>query len=418
MMPTLAEATRSYEHAVIDSGQQFKVAPRIYTDPAVFDDEIQRIFEATWVYVGHTSEVENRGDFKTAMIGRNPVIVSRDDDGALHVLLNACRHRGNAVCRQPRGNARNFRCHYHGWTYGRDGRLVAVTKPDGYPSGFVASLGGLVELRSAVYRGLIFATFAGDVEEIETHLGDARRYIDLWANLSPEPEFRVLRPHLYGYSGNWKFQAENGHDGWHARFVHESAFQTMAAFGGPPASQRSTAGRTRAFARGFAMLERSGLPQGLSGEQQQEYRRLLGRGRSPEDVDLLWHVRQIFLFPNAFLFDNLIRVIRPIAVDKTEVASYPLLLRGASDELNSARLRELQGRLSTTGMVSEDDLEMFVGNQTGMRSSKLDWIDLSHGKGQEEPGSGSELIGDDSSELPQRALYRQWLTLMTRERLS
>lgn len=409
-------AAPSYADAILDAGPDFKVAPRIYTDPAVFEDEIARIFESTWVYVGHTSEIESPGDFKTATIGRTPLILSRDDDGRVRVLLNACRHRGNAVCRQSRGNVRSFRCHYHGWTYARDGRLLAVTKPDGYPDGFVAALGGLVEVRAETYRGLIFASLADDVPDLRTHLGDVRRYIDLWANLSPEPEFRVLRPHLYGYSGNWKFQAENGHDGWHARFVHESAFQTVAAFGGPPASQRSTAGCTRAFDRGFALLERAGLPQGLSPAQQEEYRALLGRGRSAEDVDLLWHVRQIFLFPNAFLFDNLIRVIRPLAVDRTEVASYPLLLRGAPDALNRTRLSEMQGRLSTTGMVSEDDLEMFVGNQTGMRSAKLGWIDLSHGKGQERSGSGSELIGEDSSELPQRALYRRWRALMSAER--
>lgn len=397
---------------VVEDARDFKVDPKIYTDPAIFDQEMERIFEATWIYVGHTSEIEHPGDFKTATIGRNSVILSRGDDQQVHVFLNACRHRGNAVCRQSRGSARNFRCHYHGWTYSRTGELLAVTKPDGYPDDFVARIGGLIKLRAGTYRGLIFASLRDDVPDIEEHLGDVRKYIDLWADLSPEPEFRVALPHLYGYQGNWKFQAENGHDGWHARFVHESAFQTMAAFGGPPASQRSTAGCTRAFDRGFAMLERSGLPQGLSPEQQQQYRALLQRGRSQEQVDLLWHVRQIFLFPNAFLFDNLIRVIQPVSAEQTSVASYPILLRGVPDELNRTRFRELQGRLSTTGMVSEDDLEMFVGNQTGMRSTKLHWIDLSHGKGQERPVTGSEVIGDDSSELPQRAMYRQWLSLM------
>jgi phenylpropionate dioxygenase-like ring-hydroxylating dioxygenase large terminal subunit len=414
MITHLPAGQQRYDSFVIDDGSNFKIDPRIYTSPAIFEEEMSRIFESTWTYVGHTSEIEQPGDFKTAMIGRNSVVMSRGDDGKVHVFLNSCRHRGNAVCRQPRGSARTFRCHYHGWTYSRTGDLLAVTKPDGYPKDFVTRLGGLIQLKVAEYRGLIFASLNDDVPDIEAHLGDVRKYIDFWADLSPEPEFRVARPHLYDYQANWKFQAENGHDGWHARFVHESAFQTIADFGGTPSSQRSTAGVTRSFDRGFALLERAGLPQGITPGQQQEYRDALGRGRSPEEVETLWHVRQIYLFPNAFLFDNLIRVIEPVTVARTNVASYPLILRGVSDELNQTRFRELQSRLSTTGMVSEDDLEMFVANQTGMRNTKLRWIDLSHGLGQEVPVSGSEVVGEDSSELPQRAIYREWLHLLNR----
>lgn len=406
-------ATGSFADYVREDARDFKVDTRIYTDAGVFEEEQRRIFEATWVYVGHTSEVENPGDFKTATIGRNPVIVSRADDGNVYVFINACRHRANAVCREPRGSTRNFRCHYHGWTYTRSGDLLAVTRPEGYPSDFIARLGGLIKLRVACYRGLIFASLRDDVPTIEEHLGDVRKYVDMWADLSPEPEFCLQRPHLYGYQGNWKFQAENGHDGWHARFVHESAFQTMAKFGGMPASQRATAGRTRGFHNGFALLERTGLPQGLTPEQQQEYRELLGRRHSPARLEQLWSVRQIFLFPNVFLFDNLIRVIQPVAADQTNVFSYPLLLRGVPEHFNRIRFQEMQSRLSTTGMVSEDDLEMFVANQTGIRNTKMRWINLSHGKGQEQPVGGSEILGDDTSELPQRSMYRQWRSLMT-----
>jgi benzoate/toluate 1,2-dioxygenase subunit alpha len=406
----------SFADLVVEDARDFKVGTRLYTDSSIFEEELQRIFEATWVYVGHTSEVEHPGDFKTAMIGRNSVIVSRADDGTVHAFLNACRHRGNAVCRQSRGSVRNFRCHYHGWTYTRNGGLLAVTRPEGYPSDFASRLGGLIQLRVACYRGLIFASMRDDMPSISEHLGDVRKYIDMWADLSPEPEFRVNLPHLYSFQANWKFQAENGHDGWHARFVHESAFQTMAAFGGLPASQRSTVGRTRGFHNGFALLERSGLPQGLSTEQELQYRELLHQRHSAERLEALWSVRQIFVFPNLFLFDNLIRVIQPVAVDQTNVLSYPLSLRGVPEEFNRVRFQEMQGRLSTTGIVSEDDLEMFVANQTGMRNSKMRWIDLSHGKAQEQSLGGSEILGDDTSELPQRAMYRQWRSLMTAQK--
>ena len=398
---------------IVETARDFKVDMRVYTSPAVFDAEMQRIFESTWVYVGHVNEIEHPGDFKTATIGRNPVIVSRAEDGAIHVMLNACRHRGNAVCREPRGSAQRFTCPYHEWVYSLSGELVGVTFPNGYPPDFAAKLGGLVKLRCATYRGLIFASLNDDVPGLEDHLGDVRRYIDLWADLSPEPEFRIAQPHHYGYQGNWKFQAENGIDGWHARFVHQSAFETVAEFGGPPTSMRSTVGCLRAFDHGIGILERPGISQGLSEQQREAYRELLKRRHGAARLEQLWFVRQIFIFPNVFLFDNLIRVIQPLSPEKTVVASYPLLLRGAPDDINRVRLHELQSRLCTTGMINVDDLEMFASNQTGMRSAKMRWIVLSHGMGQEQPVQGSELLVEDTSEATQRAIHREWRRLMS-----
>ena len=398
---------------VMETADDFRVDTRIYTDPAIFKDEMQRIFETTWVYVGHACEVAKPGDFKTASIGFNPVVVSHAEDGEIHVFLNECRHRGNAVCRTRGGSARNFECPYHGWVYALNGDLIGVTEPKGYPPDFAEKIGGLVKLRVATYRGLIFASLNDDVLDIETHLGGVRKYVDLWADLSPEPEFRLVQPHLYSYGGNWKFQAENAIDGWHARFVHRSAFETVADFGGPPTSSRSTVGATRGFDNGFGILERPGIPFGLSPEQQREYRELLARRHAPERVDLIWNVRHIFLFPNVLLFDNLIRVVQPSAVDNTIVMSYPLQARGLPDDLNRSRLREVQARLSTSGMVNTDDLEMFVANQTGMRGTKMRWIVLSHGQQHDRRLDRSELQGADTSELPQRSIYRRWAEMMS-----
>jgi phenylpropionate dioxygenase-like ring-hydroxylating dioxygenase large terminal subunit len=119
-------------------------------------------------------------------------------------------------------------CPYHGWAYANNGDLLGVTAPEGYPPDFVSKLSGLLKLRTAVYRGLIFASMNDDVPSIEEHLGDVRKYVDWWADLSPEPEFSAAPPHHYAYDGNWKFQVENSNDGWHARFTHESAFQSFA----------------------------------------------------------------------------------------------------------------------------------------------------------------------------------------------
>jgi phenylpropionate dioxygenase-like ring-hydroxylating dioxygenase large terminal subunit len=402
-----------FENMVVETHRDFRVASRIYTDPAIFDEEMHRIFEKTWVYVGHISEVERIGDYKTTTVGKNPVIVSHARDGKIYVMLNACRHRGNAVCRTARGNARSFMCPYHGWAYANNGDLLGVTNPEGYAPEIIPNLGGLLKLRSAVYRGLIFASMDPDVPSIEEHLGDVRKYVDWWADLSPEPEFGAAPPHHYAYDGNWKFQVENSNDGWHARFTHESAFQTFADFGDNQFTNRTTVGRTRGFHRGFGILERQGILQGLSDEQQAAYKDLLLRRHPPAKVENIWNTRYIMIFPNVALFDNLIRVIQPVSATRTNVTSHQLWLRGAPEEWNRVRLREGQCRLSTAGMVSNDDLEMFSSNQFGLNASKLDTVILAHGLGQEQRVEGSEVTGEDHSEIPQRAVYREWARLMT-----
>jgi phenylpropionate dioxygenase-like ring-hydroxylating dioxygenase large terminal subunit len=108
---------------VVDTARDFRVHERVYTDPEIFDAEIDRIFGSTWVYVAHETEIPDRGDYKTTTIGRQPVIVVRDDSGRVRVFLNRCRHRGSIVCREEGGNARSFQCPYHGWIYANDGGL-------------------------------------------------------------------------------------------------------------------------------------------------------------------------------------------------------------------------------------------------------------------------------------------------------
>jgi len=113
------------------------------------------------------------------------------------------------------------------------------------------------------------------------------------------------------------------------------------------------------------------------------------------------------------LFDNLIRIIQPVAADQTIVQSYPLLPRGLPNELNRIRIPELHTRLSTAGMINTDDLEMFTSVQTGMRGSKMPWIVLAHGMNEEQKLEGSERVASDTSEVAQRAIYREWARLMS-----
>jgi len=116
--------------------QPGRVHRQIYTDPAIFELELERIFGVAWIYVGHESQVKNPGDYFRSFIGRKRVVLVRDAGGAIHVIHNQCAHRGSLVVANDKGNAGEFQCCYHGWTYHLDGRLKAVPLQHGYPRDF------------------------------------------------------------------------------------------------------------------------------------------------------------------------------------------------------------------------------------------------------------------------------------------
>jgi hypothetical protein len=110
--------------------------------------------------------------------------------------------------------------------------------------------------------------------------------------------------------------------------------------------------------------------------------------------------------------DANIRIIHPVAVDKTLVYSYFTNLDGVPDEINRERFHDLQRRLGTAGLVGTDDVEIFAGNQSGMRASGMEWLILDRGVDREVVYPGGEREGRGADETPQRAFYRRWLGLM------
>ena len=154
-----------------------RFAGQLYTDPAIFQEEMEKIFYKTWVWVAHESEIPEAGSFKTTQVGDQPVIVNRDRKGNFNTLLNRCRHRGATVCDQSSGKANGFTCPYHNWSYTLDGRLRGIPYPDGYEGIIDKKDFPLQSLRTESYLGMIFATFNQDAPPLEEHLGDAKEWM-------------------------------------------------------------------------------------------------------------------------------------------------------------------------------------------------------------------------------------------------
>ncbi|HVL69685.1 MAG TPA: Rieske 2Fe-2S domain-containing protein [Vicinamibacterales bacterium] len=380
---------------VIDRPEDFRVHSDAYTSPEIFELEMRRIFERSWVYVAHESQLASAGDFVTTRIGTQPVIVSRGRDGGIHVLLNRCRHRASIVCRLPEGRSQQFVCPYHSWTYGLDGALLNVAQKEGYGDMDRGPLA--LQHASAVgtYRGLVFARLSGDGETLDERLRHVRDYVDLWVERSPAARIRVTRAaHRLTYAGNWKFQMENGVDGYHGNYVHSSFIRIADRAGERKASAfaavRETGG-TIGLPRGDGLIERP--HGGMAGQfdyahpGHADYHAALDAAYGPERRQDILAQRNILIFPNLFLFESHLRVIQPVSVSETIVTMLPTILDGVRDEMNAARLRSHERFFGPAGFGTPDDVEMFVNCENGMRARGVEWVRLHRGLHRERSGA-------------------------------
>jgi benzoate/toluate 1,2-dioxygenase alpha subunit len=269
------------------------------------------------------------------------------------------------------------------------------------------------------YRGLVFANLSTEGEPLQQRLATVRRYIDAWCDRSPEG--RVTLPvgtHRYEYPGNWKMQVENGVDGYYGNYVHESFADLLERSGERTATDISRT-RNRVGAKnhakglphGDALLEREdGMLGTFDSAGWPEYRQQLLDRHGPERMQEAVTQRNVLVFPNLYLFESHIRVVRPVAVDRTWVDVHPTTLVGASD---AARLKEHQRFFGPASFGQPDDIEIFVCAQTGVRAGAAPWMELSRGLAREVVNELGEHVGHSSDEAPQRAIYREWRRRMT-----
>ncbi|MFD9498802.1 Rieske 2Fe-2S domain-containing protein [Streptomyces sp. NPDC060035] len=207
--------------------QPYRMDRRIFFDEECLERELELVFAPSWQFVAFESELPDRGDYVVRRMGRDSVIVTRDEQGRMAVLLNSCNHRGTQLCRATFGNSAHFRCSYHGWTYANDGRLVGVPHlRSAYPPEFDKSLYDLSTARVATYRGFVFATWSQDGPALAEYLGDFLWYLDAMLDQAGG-EWEVYGPPQRVIAkGNWKVPTDNfAGDGYHMGTTHQAAFE-------------------------------------------------------------------------------------------------------------------------------------------------------------------------------------------------
>jgi phenylpropionate dioxygenase-like ring-hydroxylating dioxygenase large terminal subunit len=196
----------------------------IYTDPEIYRLELRRIFARAWNFMCHDTQIPNAGDYFINYIGEDQVIAVRGDDGEVRVLLNTCRHRGNALCRAELGNTRTFVCSYHGWTYGLDGKLIGIPgKADFYRDDVdQAKLGLVPAAKVDQYKGFWFATLDAAAPSLFDYLGEVGR-IGIESMLDYGDVVALDGVQKNVIDCNWKIAVDNLFDWYHVKVSHNSA---------------------------------------------------------------------------------------------------------------------------------------------------------------------------------------------------
>jgi len=223
---------RSNAAAIRDLVRDDAVHRDVYTSAELFDLEMERLWQSAWTYIGHESQVPNAGDFYTACIARQPLLMIRGAEGTVRVLHNRCAHKGTRIVGANSGNCgRLLRCPYHGWTYALDGSLRTVPVKSGYAGTRFSqseAANGLTPVEStAVYRGFVFARLSRGGASFEEYFGDSLSSIDNLADRSPLGRLEVTGGALrYMHNSNWKMFVENLNDTMHPMVAHESSAGT------------------------------------------------------------------------------------------------------------------------------------------------------------------------------------------------
>jgi benzoate/toluate 1,2-dioxygenase subunit alpha len=413
-----------------------RIHRRVYTDPAVFELEMERIFERTWIYVGHESQVKEPGQYFATTIGRQPVLMIRHKDGSLNVLYNRCPHKGAMLVGETCGKAKALRCLYHGWIFDTDGKLQVIPQEQGYDGSGFGKGNPEADMRkvarTGVYRGFVFASLSPDVPDFMDWLGGVATSIDNMVDRAPEGELEVTGGVLrYIHNCNWKMPVENLNDMMHAKVTHQSSTDaarvTSRQLLGDEDEAPAAIEILAPFGGNYSFFEEMGLHAYDWGHSFSGGRVSIHSNYSAiSDYDAAMiaaygeeRVREIFsinrhntvFYPSATIKGPIqtLRVFKPISVDQTLIESYTFRMKGAPEALLERSILYCTLINSSANLVGPDDLEAYWRCQVGLASDAHDWVSMHRYLGTEKPDPVDGGMTDTgSSDLVFRNQFRAW----------
>ncbi len=411
----------------------------LYIHPDIFALEQEHFFANTWNYAGHDSQIPKPGDYLTVTIAGRPLIVVRHTDDSVRVMMNRCAHKGSRLVSEACGHTgKFFRCPYHAWTYKTDGSLLAIPMKNGYVgtdfSSCEAALGLATVKNVRIYRGFIFVKLNDVGQSFEDYFGESLSSIDNMADRSPEGQLEIAGGCFrYVHDCNWKLFVENLNDTMHPMVAHESSAGTAQRMW---KDQPADAPKPMAieqfvpFMSNYPFFDDMGVRvfdngHSFSGvhfsihskysaipEYDAAMKATYGEERTAKILSLARH--NTVYYPSLTIKGAIqtIRVVRPIAVDKTVIESWNFRLKGAPDALLARTCTYNRLINSSFSVVGADDLHAYRGIQQGLQASGNPWVSLHRNFSEAELGQ-ADVTTNGLSEISMRNQYRAWLKSMT-----
>ncbi|MEZ2720072.1 aromatic ring-hydroxylating dioxygenase subunit alpha [Paenalcaligenes hominis] len=410
----------------------------LYIDEDVFQLEMEHLFANTWVYVGHASQIPNKGDYYTTTVGTEAVVMVRHTDNSIKVLYNRCPHKGVKVAGETCGNTgKFFRCPYHAWTFRTDGRLLAIPLKKGYEdTGFECSEAtqGMAAVENVeIYRDFVFCRLSPEGESFADFFGESLSTIDNMVDRSPQGKLEVAGGVMrYMHNCNWKMLVDNQTDTCHPMVAHESSAGTAIKVweDAPEGTPKPMAVELFApFMSPYEFFENMGIRvwenghghTGVSDSIHAEYSdidgywdQMVATYGEERTKEILGDVRHnTVYFPNIMIKGPIqtLRLFKPIAANKTLVESWTFRLVGAPDKLLERTLMYNRLINAPTSVVGHDDLEMYERAQEALHSRGRDWMNVGRLYDPAEKDQKNVVV-NGTSEMQMRAQFRAWLKYM------
>lgn len=413
-----------------------KVHRDVYTSQAVFEQEQRRFFASTWNFVAHASQISEVGDYVTLDLAGRPLLVVRQTDGTIGVFFNRCAHKGSKLYANEFGNVgKIMQCPYHAWTYKLDGTPLGIPLRQEYKSNSflqcesskgLGRVGGV-----SVYRDFVFVRLDPEGINFEEYFGASLQWLDNMADRSPTGKLFVHGGVLRNVIRcNWKMYLENINDTVHPVSTHESvgksAKSTWDAINkGNEKVMPMAVEQLLPFASGydfFNQLDAEVYPNGHSAlavrmsthtgyaypaDYVAALEKRLGKERTS---DVLGKAPQ-----NSILYPSIavkgaplvMRVIRPISVDRMMIEAWSFRAEGAPELLVDRAMSYNQLVFSPMSIVAHDDIHLFESVQKGLSADGNPWVSLHRGY-EEEKVMEDVMACKGTSEELMRNQFKAW----------
>ena len=417
------------------------VAREIFVNEDLYRQEQEQIFGRAWLFVGHESLIPRPDDYFVSRMGTDQVILTRNRQNEIHVLLNTCAHRGMKLCRYDHGNSARFTCPYHGWTFSTDGALVErpgdLHGVPGHATFYKGELDkkawGLKSVAQVcTYKGTIWATWDAKAPPFLDYIGDMRHYLDAALDHrdgSPGGSEVIGGVQKWRVRCNWKFPPEN----FIGDLYHDVSHRSVDAVGiGPSGGKGRRDPMPGRMTIGFPRLGH-GLIGRLPHYAEYEYKALYQQHGEVEQYYRALHEKRVqtlgdrmrvtlsvgTIFPNMSFHGRQPRtlaVFHPISPTEIEMWRMYLVDRDAPESVKEAARHYYLRYSGPAGLTESDDMENWTGAMEASLGSvsRTLYFNYQMGLGHARPVEGlrGAVENGEYTEENARNYYRRWAEFM------